>query len=650
MQSNTKWRSTLFKWLLLLVVILANVVIGSRSYAAEEEEDFTPEIVPEVTYSGDLEVLVYPDEEERLERERNRAYLLEAHPPYYKHEYLLPQTYQRVNGPCWALSITGALEGAVEHQTGERHRYSAAHLSYFARNSCYGEFKDGITDLFGNMGTQAYWSGGSQQIAMQTFLRGSGPVYEEDAPFTKYVYNRTKLLPVEEEKRYLQRLNVPNMYRSTVPEVIKDYIMKYGPVSFSYPAYEKTGGYYNYKTAAYHFNDATATTSHAAIIVGWDDNFSKDNFGKIKPQNDGAWIVRNSWGTNWGDNGYEYISYETFLTAYAFEMNDKKYDNMYNYIGNKATITSGSKLYANCFTAKKHETLKAFSAFVAEPGDATVYIFKNPVNIPDDGELVYKGKVRFDAEYQQFELPEPIDIEAGERFSIVLFGVSVMFEGTNPGMVSNPGESFAYQNSCVNWEYAIDNVVSDKGLSKWVDTATGLSEYRASCILKDLAEKYKWHNIAIYAFTDDAAVEDDFREAEEIEEKTETVTSNTEIDYSGMPVEVVDVAIQNLNELTVVYYSPVEIPAKLYVGIYDEDGRLIEIEPVETLDLLDNTTVSVPIDSFEQNMKLFLWSNVETVEPLARDVSLTEVFDQRLLSAKVQLISISTDGNSADHD
>lgn len=50
--------------------------------------------------------------------------------------------------------------------------------------------------------------------------------------------------------------------------------------------------------------------SHAVIIVGWDDNYPKENFPEdCRPSENGAWIAHNSWGT-WGDNGTFYISYE----------------------------------------------------------------------------------------------------------------------------------------------------------------------------------------------------------------------------------------------------------------------------------------------------------------------------------------------------
>ncbi|MFN8182348.1 MAG: C1 family peptidase [Bacteroidia bacterium] len=45
-------------------------------------------------------------------------------------------------------------------------------------------------------------------------------------------------------------------------------------------------------------NYADPSTNHAVVIIGWDD--SKN-----------AWLVRNSWGVYWGENGYAWVDYNT---------------------------------------------------------------------------------------------------------------------------------------------------------------------------------------------------------------------------------------------------------------------------------------------------------------------------------------------------
>ena len=68
-------------------------------------------------------------------------------------------------------------------------------------------------------------------------------------------------------------------------------------------------GYYNYsdpfKASAYNCNDTTKIRDHAITIVGWDDEYPKENFGNGRmPSTDGAYIVR-----------LEYEAYPKFIAT-----------------------------------------------------------------------------------------------------------------------------------------------------------------------------------------------------------------------------------------------------------------------------------------------------------------------------------------------
>lgn len=119
-------------------------------------------------------------------------------------------------------------------------------------------------------------------------------------------------------------------------------IMKYGSIDvgfFGQATTNEVNPYYNPETYAHYVNESIEP-SHAVSIIGWDDNFNASNF-LITPPSDGAWIVKNSYGTNWGDNGFFYISYydKTLLnskdvTNYATSIiieNTEPYNKNYQY-------------------------------------------------------------------------------------------------------------------------------------------------------------------------------------------------------------------------------------------------------------------------------------------------------------------------------
>lgn len=87
---------------------------------------------------------------------------------------------------------------------------------------------------------------------------------------------------------------------------IKDYVYNYGPMFTAMIAANGESGWPS-EMAGYdgtytlHY-EGTGGLDHAVMIVGWDDTLSHDG-------GQGAWIVKNSWGDDWGESGFFYIAY-----------------------------------------------------------------------------------------------------------------------------------------------------------------------------------------------------------------------------------------------------------------------------------------------------------------------------------------------------
>ena len=107
------------------------------------------------------------------------------------------------------------------------------------------------------------------------------------------------------------RLDPPDISTSELLNKIKTNLSAGLPSMFGftvYSSYSQTnsnGGKFPYPGPA----DSVAG-GHAVVAVGYDDNMKIKNTDSGGIETKGAFLIRNSWGTGWGDEGYGWIPYK----------------------------------------------------------------------------------------------------------------------------------------------------------------------------------------------------------------------------------------------------------------------------------------------------------------------------------------------------
>lgn len=230
-------------------------------------------------------------------------------PPQMDLSHLNGQKLQGVAAPqvlpsSWDWNAQGKVT-SVKHQGGCGACYAFATLGDFESQL----LRDGAGtfDLSENNAKECNWreinntpSGwggcdGGNYYMMASLFSQKGTVLESCDPYTTTdtvscnggcAYQQTLL-----DWRIISTDAVPD------PDVLKQYIYDNGPVyTVLYAGHNDAwatefGNYNGSYTLSY---AGTETPNHAVLITGWNPN---------------GWIVKNSWGTSWGDNGYFYIAY-----------------------------------------------------------------------------------------------------------------------------------------------------------------------------------------------------------------------------------------------------------------------------------------------------------------------------------------------------
>jgi len=145
-------------------------------------------------------------------------------------------------------------------------------------------------------------SGGNYDLLANMFSK-KGTVLETCDPYVASDANCKSTCPYQKtllDWRIISGNAVPDT------NVLKQYIYDYGPVYTSLYAGDGDAWdteFVNYDGSYTLYYAGTESPNHAVLIVGWDDSLSHAGSGT------GGWIVKNSWGTSWGDGGYFTIAY-----------------------------------------------------------------------------------------------------------------------------------------------------------------------------------------------------------------------------------------------------------------------------------------------------------------------------------------------------
>lgn len=256
--------------------------------------------------------------------------------------------------------------------------------------------------------------GGYDRMAIGYLTSWLGPVLESDDPYNLNSIN-TNLF---NSNIHVQNV-LFNVHNNT--NIIKKAIFNYGAVSLSY-IHNKL--YYNETFKSFYSPTNSSGIGHSISIIGWDDNFPKEHFNNVAPQN-GAFICKNSDGENFGNNGLFYMSYYEYylknqrnLGTYTFILNDTtNYNRNYQYdIAPLYQLSNSNNIwFKNNYVSEGNDLLTAVATYFEDVNiNYSIEIFVN-----NESKLNQSGVIE-NMGYYTILLNNQIPLNIGDNFTVAI--------------------------------------------------------------------------------------------------------------------------------------------------------------------------------------------------------------------------------------
>ena len=349
---------------------------------------------------------------------------------------LTPVRDQTYYGICWSFASMASLESSVLRSSGVSVELSPFQAAYFmVSGDDEQEFASG-GNPYAYLDPYTAFGAVDRLIASLAAGKGAAEVVPGVNDWGAYFD-----LSLREERtvRLTDSISlyadVPFWETPSVAEkvdLVKHLVETEGPVVVSLNADVSTVAYNPEHSCFYTAPDSQLYHNHVAAIVGWDDDYPRENFNEaMRPERDGAWLIKNSWGTWMGEEGYFWVSYEdTCMAEYVLQGELARSDeeiHQFDETGwsNSMSLGGTGGYLANTFTSARPETLDRIM-FCTTGRDAywraEAYLNPTDASDPRSGELVasQEGWSTWPG-YHTVALDAPVALSAGDAFAVVLY-------------------------------------------------------------------------------------------------------------------------------------------------------------------------------------------------------------------------------------